>query len=111
MGMHRPWKSRQRGQSLTEMAIACIVIVPMFLLISLLGKYMHVRQEAQASARTAAWDASVSPKLVASDGGLPTVADEEARMCLHHHGDGSEPLRTGAGSPSALKDPMLETFA
>lgn len=32
-------------------------------------------------------------------------------MRLHHHGDGSEPLRTGAGSPSALKDPMLQTFA
>ncbi|NID13988.1 TadE/TadG family type IV pilus assembly protein [Luteibacter yeojuensis] len=109
--MHRRWSSHQRGQSLTEMAIACIVIVPMFLLVSLLGKYMHVRQEAQASARTAAWDASVSPKIVESNGGLPAIATEEARMRLHHHGDGSETLRTGEGTPSKLKDPMLQTFA
>lgn len=52
------------------MAIACIVIVPMFLAISLLGKYMHVRQEAQSAVRSAAWNAAVSQKIVESSGEL-----------------------------------------
>ncbi|KJV37305.1 TadE/TadG family type IV pilus assembly protein [Luteibacter yeojuensis] len=109
--MIRTSRHQQRGQSLTEMAIACIVVVPMFLMISLLGKYMHVRHEAQVSARSAAWDAAVSPKLVQSEGGLPSRNVEEARMRLHAYGDGSENLRTSESSPSKLSDPMLRTFA
>jgi hypothetical protein len=111
MGEIRSFRHHQRGQSLVEMAIACIVIVPMFLMISLLGKYMHVRHESQVAARSAAWDASVSPEIVKADGGLPSRSGEEARMRLHAYGDGSEALRSRESAPSKLSDPMLQTFA
>ncbi|WP_064504875.1 TadE/TadG family type IV pilus assembly protein [Frateuria defendens] len=101
----------QRGQSLIEMAIACIVLVPMFLMISLLGKYMHVRQEAQASARSAAWAASVSHEMVDRNGGLPAVAPQEARMRVQQFGDTSTRFRSTTVSLSRLDDPMLATFA
>lgn len=111
MGSIRSSRHHQRGQSLVEMAIACIVIVPMFLMISLLGKYMHVRHESQVAARSAAWDAAVSPQLVGREGGLPSKDTEEARMRLHAYGNGSEVLKSGESSPSKLSDPMLQTFA
>ena len=51
----------QRGQSLIEMAIACIVMVPMFVGVMLLGQYIHLHQQTQAAARAAASKSSILP--------------------------------------------------
>jgi hypothetical protein len=59
-------RSRQRGQSLVEMAISCIALVPLFVGVWFLGKYIHLRQQTQAFARSAAWNATVSPTIVTS---------------------------------------------
>jgi TadE-like protein len=104
-------RSRQRGQSLVEIAIACIVLVPMFLMVALLGQYIHVRQQAQASARVAAWDASVSPEMVNRTGGLPSTAGEQARMRAMQFGKVDTRLTTRTAGGSTLDDPMLTTFA
>ncbi|HUA79454.1 MAG TPA: TadE/TadG family type IV pilus assembly protein [Dyella sp.] len=115
--IHRPTFSRahmgaqaQRGQSLVEMAIACIVIVPMFLGVMLLGQYTHIRQQTQAAARTAAWDAAVSPTIVNSAGGLPSQTIEQNRMQALQFGKADATLNN-ITAPSRLQDPMLTTFA
>lgn len=100
----------QRGQSLVEMAIACIVIVPMFLGVMLLGQYTHIRQQTQAAARTAAWDAAVSPSIVNSVGGLPSQTTEQTRMQALQFGKTDAQLKN-ITAPSRLQDPMLTTFA
>jgi hypothetical protein len=101
---------RQHGQSLVEMAIACVVIVPMFLGVMLLGQYMHLRQQTQAAARTAAWDATVSPSIVNKAGGLPAQGGEQDRMRALQFGTTTTKL-TDITAPTKLQDPMLTTFA
>ena len=104
-------RNRQLGQSLVEMAIACLVLVPMFLLVSLLGQYIHVRQQVQASARVAAWDAAAAPQITAHTGGLPAQAHEQDRMRIHQFGTVDTKLVSQPTSPEKLTDPMLTTFA
>ena len=100
----------QHGQSLVEMAIACIALVPMFIGVMLLGQYTHLRQQTQAAARTAAWDATVSPNIVNNVGGLPSQGGEQDRMRALHFGKPGATLRATTAS-AQLQDPMLTTFA
>jgi hypothetical protein len=100
----------QRGQSLVEMAVACIVLVPMFVGVMFLGQYIHLRQQTQAAARTAAWDATVSPSIVNNSGGLPAAGGEQDRMRVLQFGKPDAKI-TNIAAPSQLQDPMLKTFA
>ena len=101
----------ERGQSLVEMAIACIALVPLFLGVMLLGQYIHVRQQTQAAARTAAWDATVSPDIVNNTGALPAQAGEQDRMRVLQFGTPAQTLAGNNKAPDKLQDPMLTTFA
>jgi hypothetical protein len=101
---------RQRGQSLVEMAIACIALVPLFIGVMLLGQYIHLRQQTQAAARTAAWDATVSPDIVSNAGALPSQAGEQDRMRVLQFGKPTQTLGN-ITAPTQLQDPMLTTFA
>jgi hypothetical protein len=105
-----PGSRIQRGQSLVEMAIACIALVPMFIGVMLLGQYSHLRQQTQAAARTAAWDATVSPNIVNNVGGLPSQGGEQDRMRALQFGKPEATLRNTT-APAQLQDPMLTTFA
>lgn len=100
----------QRGQSLVEMAIACIVLVPMFIGVMLLGQYTHLKQQTQAAARSAAWNATVSPTIVNNVSGLPSQSDEQDRMRVLQFGKPEATLRN-INAPKQLEDPMLTTFA
>lgn len=104
------WPRSQRGQSLVEVAIACTVLVPLFLGVMLLGQYIHVRQQTQAAARAAAWDAAASPALASRVGGIPSTATEQDRMRALQFGAVDTKL-TNLGTPKRLDDPMLTTFA
>lgn len=119
--MHKPDRSSllahrqagprtQRGQSLVEVAIACAVLVPMFLGVMLLGQYIHVRQQTQAAARAAAWDAATSPRLVGKVGGMPSSETAQDRMRVLQFGAVDAKL-TRLDPPKRLADPMLTTFA
>jgi len=101
----------QRGQSLVEMAIACIALVPLFVGVMLLGQYIHLRQQTQAAARTAAWDATVSPDIVNNNGSLPAQGGEEDRMRVLQFGKPSQTVTSNITTPAQLQDPMLTTFA
>jgi hypothetical protein len=100
----------QRGQSLVEMAIACIALVPMFIGVMFLGQYIHLRQQTQAAARTAAWDAAVSPNIVNNVGGLPSQGGEQDRVRVLQFGK-PEATLGNITAPTQLQDPMLTTFA
>lgn len=100
----------QRGQSLVEMAIACIALVPMFIGVMLLGQYTHLRQQTQAAARSAAWNAAVSPNIVNNVGGLPSQGGEQDRLRALQFGKPAATLRNII-APNQLQDPMLTTFA
>lgn len=100
----------QRGQSLVEVAIACIVLVPLFIGVGLLGQYIHLRQQTQAAARAAAWDATVSPSIVNGAGGLPARATTQDRMRALQFGRADATLQN-ITAPATLRDPMLTTFA
>lgn len=49
----------QYGQSLTEFAVLAVVMVPLFLMIPLLGKYIDINQAAFLGSRYAAWERTV----------------------------------------------------
>jgi hypothetical protein len=100
----------QRGQSLVEMAIACIALVPLFVGVMFLGQYTHLRQQTQAAARAAAWDAAVSPSIVNNVGGLPSQSGEQDRMRALQFGKPGATLANNI-APTRLQDPMLTTFA
>jgi hypothetical protein len=58
MGM--PHKSKQQGQSMTEFVIAAAtVLVPLFLILPILGKYSDVSLMAPQAARYVAWEHTV----------------------------------------------------
>lgn len=98
----------QRGQSMVEMLVLCLVLVPLFLLIPILGKYIHVRQLAQQTARAAAWEATVSP-----DYAVPTVAQVRPQLIARHFGAADAPIssRPPPASDERLDAPLLNTFS
>jgi hypothetical protein len=107
---HRPGsRQRQRGQSLIEMAVACIVLVPLAAGIMLLGQYIHVKQQTQAAARQAAWAATVDRSLIGEQ--LPSRGRVEQNLRVRQYGDSKDTLRSGANTPGRLNDAMLTTFA
>ena len=50
---------RQSGQSLVELAVLAVVLVPLFLLVPMVGKYIDVKQTSLQAARYAAWERTV----------------------------------------------------
>jgi hypothetical protein len=92
------------------MAVACIALVPLFVGVIFLGQYIHLRQQTQAAARAAAWDAAVSPSIVNSVGGLPSQSGAQDRMRALQFGKPGATL-VKISAPTRLQDPMLTTFA
>lgn len=59
-GLYRPGTlspSPQRGQALTEFLVASLVIVPLFLLIPMIGKYQDIAHSTMMASRYVAFDA------------------------------------------------------
>jgi hypothetical protein len=100
---------RQRGQSLVEMAIACIVLVPLGVGVTLLGQYIHIKQQAQSAARAAAWAATVDPGLVKES--LPGKSGVATNLRMRQFADTSTAIGADDKTPSKFADPMLTTFA
>lgn len=101
--------SRQRGQSLVEMAVALIVLVPLAAGIAVLGQYIHIQQQAQAAARQAAWAATVDHSL--SGKGLPDRDTLQTRLRARIFGDPAAAIRSDDQAPDAFADTMLTSFA
>lgn len=101
----------QRGQALTEMAIVAAVIVPLFLLVPMLGKYFHVQQTAQQAARSAAWQATVVADYQWSQ---LDATQQRALLIDRHFGLAGDPIRTQASTATDgddVRSAMTGTFS
>ena len=99
---------QQRGQSLTEVVIACAVMVPMLLLVPILGKYAWMRHTAQQASRAAAWEATATP------GTLPDQAQTRQRLLDRFYAGPDAVVRSQVPAASAnapLADPLLGTHS
>lgn len=102
-------RGRQDGQSLTEAAVLCAVLVPLFLLIPIMGKYIHLRQATQQAARAAAWEATV-----AKDYTIPATARMRDLTVDRHFGKADAPIVSRASTGNArdrVDNPLLNTFS
>lgn len=77
----RAMQQAQRGQAMSEFIIALVVLVPMFLAVSYLGRYGDLQQRAQQASRYAAFQRAQQPEAgKLSDA---TIADQmRARFFL-----------------------------
>lgn len=104
-------RRRQRGQALAEMAILAAVLVPMFLLVPILGKYSHVRQTTHQAARAAAWEATVVHDY---EWTKLSRAEQEMLLLDRHFARADAPITSVPASAAAsdrLGNPMLNTFS
>lgn len=105
----RTFRRTQRGQSLVEMAIALLVLVPLAAGVMLLGQYIHIKQQTQAAARAAAWEATVSPEV--ANRGMPDRARVLQSLGARQFSNTKTGLTSATQNPQVLGDPMLTTFA
>jgi hypothetical protein len=106
---HAAFGRSQRGQSLVEMAVACIVLVPLVAGVMLLGQYIHIKQQTQSAARAAAWAATVDPGMTQQH--LPSNAVVQRDLRARQFADSKDKLRSDAAAPAKFGDAMLTTFA
>jgi len=102
-------RGRQDGQSLTEAAVLCAVLVPLFLLIPIMGKYIHLRQATQQAARAAAWEATV-----AKDYALPATTRMRDLTVDRHFGKADAQIVSRASTGNSrdrVENPLLNTFS
>jgi hypothetical protein len=99
----------ERGQSLVEMAVALLVLVPLAAGVMLLGQYIHIKQGTQAAAREAAWAATVDPALARAR--LPAKNTVQAVMSSRQFANSKSPIKSHAQAPAKFGDAMLTTFA
>ncbi len=52
-------KTKQNGQAMLEFVIACLVMIPLFVLIPLIGKYLDVKHSTIAASRKLAFECTV----------------------------------------------------
>lgn len=108
-GVQHMCRRTQRGQSLVEMAIALLVLVPLAAGVMLLGQYIHIKQQTQAAARAGAWEATVSPEV--ANRGMPDQVQALKNLRVRQFSNTKTVLTSTAQDPQALGDPMLTTFA
>jgi len=94
------------------MAILAVVLVPLFLLIPMVAKYVHLQQAAQQAARGAAWEATVAPDydMASLDG-----AERKKILVDRYFNNATAPIQTslpdGQAADAPLGDAMLNTFS
>lgn len=104
-----PGGKAERGQSLIEMVVALIVLVPLAAGVMLLGQYIHIKQQTQAAAREAAWAATVDPALANAQ--LPNQAGVQTELRSRQFADAKATIRSNANAPAKFGDTLLTTFA
>lgn len=105
---NNPGREAMQGQALTEMVVACAVLVPLFLLIPILGKYIHLRQMAQQAARNAAWNAVAFPEHQ-----MQAPAKSRQEMLARNFASADSPIRSNESvqARGRFDDVLLNTFS
>lgn len=108
MRSRRSSRYLQRGQALAELAVACVVLVPMFLLVPVVAKYGHIRQQSQQATRNAAWE------MTATDShGLMSRQRLQEIAVERSFADADQAIQTAVrgGQRGEFDSPMLNTFS
>jgi hypothetical protein len=71
-----PAAARQRGQSMVEFIVASLVILPLFWLVPLMGKYLDIKHSTIAASRSLAFECTVRYDDCANLGAHPSFANE-----------------------------------
>lgn len=101
----------QRGQALTEMVALAAVLLPLLLLVSMLAKYIHLKQSLQQASRSVAWEATV---VRDHEWNRLDAAGQRQRVLDRHLGSASAPVQTQlahASETARVEGPMLNTFS
>lgn len=99
---------RQRGQAMVELAVACVVLVPMFLLVPVVAKYGHIRQQSQQATRNAAWEMTATDSHALMDRArLQAIAVDRS------FDDADQAIQSAqrGGQRGEWNSPMLNTFS
>jgi hypothetical protein len=102
-------RASQRGQALAEVVVLAAVLVPLFLLLPIVAKYIHLRHVAEQAARAAAWQATVS-----QDYALPDKQRTQRMLIERHFGRADAELLTEIPSQPAdasVEDAFVNTFS
>lgn len=107
---HGSRAKQQRGQSLVEVCIACIALVPLAIGLTYVGQYVHIKQVVQQAARNAAWDAAVAPSAYQSS---PTLeaGPEGTSLRVRYFGAADTVVDATPTAPPAFVDPLLTDYA
>ena len=122
MNKHRQLRLGQRGQAMVEFLVVSIVVVPLFVLVPLIGKYLDIKQSSIAASRKLAFECTVRYEDCASLNTNPAFADEIRTRFFS--GNGNEVLSNDRPAADALDDgtgnpmwvdrqgrPLLERFS
>jgi hypothetical protein len=112
----------QRGQAMVEFMVAAMVVIPLFLLVPLIGKYLDIKQSSIAASRKLAFECTVRYEDCASLNTNPAFADEVRTRFFS--GNANEVLSNDRPAADALTDangnplwvdrqgrPLLERFS
>lgn len=95
------------GQALTEFLVISLVLIPLFLLLPVIGKYQDISQASQMASRYAAFDA-----VLRNDGNnshkSPARLQDELRQ--RYFGPAQAAIRSGSEQESVLKDYWNDPF-
>lgn len=94
-------RRRQRGQALTEFLVISLVLIPLFLLVPMIGKYQDISHATRMASRYAAFDAVLRND---SHNSVKQPALLEAEVRQRFFGVASAGIATNPAQISALRD-------
>ena len=97
--------SEQAGQALTEFIVVALVLIPLFLLLPMIGKYQDIAHSVQLASRYAAFDATIRNDV---NGTWKPEAQLTEELRRRFFSDPDAPIRTnhGEGSHEANRNPF-----
>ncbi|WP_036209702.1 hypothetical protein [Novilysobacter arseniciresistens] len=81
------------------------VLVPLFLLVPILAKYIHLQHKGEQMARASAWQATVH-----KDYGVPERARMERLLMARHFAPANEPVRSTVPAAPSPRSPVPGVF-
>jgi hypothetical protein len=112
----------QSGQAIIEFLVAGLVLIPLFLLMPLIGKYLDIKQTTIAASRKLAFECTVRYADCSNLAGNPSFADEirmrffsgDPSPVLTNDYPTQDAIETGQGDPLWVDNrgtPLLERYS
>jgi len=114
--------TNQRGQAIVEFLVGALVLIPLFLLMPLIGKYLDIKQATIAASRKLAFECTVRYADCSNLNGNPSFADEirmrffagDQSPVLTNDLPGQDAVQAGQGNPLWVDNrgrPLLENYS